>query len=276
MLAKKSRGASNVRNKAALCGYGLQKNYLVGFFLCINSISLLMGSAYAAPNAAEGIILNNTRAFYNQEGKGGAGYTLTNNMGEPYLLQSQIVQLEKQNTTASDAQPSKVPFIVLPPLQLFKGGETLTVRVRLVDSSSLPTDRESVLGLSLKAIPSKTVNSKDETEQSSTLTFALTNVLKLYYRPAGIEKLTYEQINDKLQFTLQGKDIVASNPTPYYITFNSLSMGGNKVKDDILYEMIPPFSQKRYPTTLTNNIEVTWSLINEIGMSISQKQLKLN
>lgn len=53
-------------------------------------------------------------------------------------------------------------------------------------------------------------------------------------------------------------------------------MGGNKVKDDILYEMIPPFSQKRYPTTLTNNIEVTWSLINEIGMSTSQKQLKLN
>lgn len=211
-----------------------------------------------------GITLQSTRVVYPEQAKNGITFRVTNNTAQPHLLQSRVIPWIAEPTDTRPAQgvhqdTQQVPFIVLPPLKRFEPAEALTLRIRLT-RNTLPTDRESVFVLSLKAIPSQ--SSSAETPR---LVLAMQNDLKLFYRPEGLPDYSAVQLAGQLRFQRQGTRLKVTNPTPYYMTFRSLSVGGHSVGGNTSLMWIPPFGEQTYPLPVNAQGQITWQLIDEIG-----------
>ncbi|EHI3950318.1 TPA: molecular chaperone [Salmonella enterica subsp. enterica serovar Birkenhead] len=71
-------------------------------------------------------------------------------------------------------------------------------------------------------------------------------------------------VADKVSWSVSGKTITATNPTPFYMNTSQASFNGKKLKMDKSY--IPPFSDEKYPLP-GNEIKgtVTWSVIGDYG-----------
>ncbi len=236
---------------------------VMGWLLFCSALSGM--PAYGANGVDKnGITLQSTRVVYPGQEKNGITFTVTNNTTQPYLLQTRVIPLAAEPTDESHVQAPqqeshKVPFIVLPPLQRFEPAEALALRIRLTNQT-LPTDRESVFVLSLKAIPSQST-----TDGSSRLVLAMQNNLKLFYRPEGLPAYSSEQLAGKLRFQHQGTDLKVTNPTPYYMTFSSLSVGTHPVEGTALSKWIPPFGEQAYPLPRDAQGTVKWKLIDGDG-----------
>nr|MDQ6119422.1 fimbria/pilus periplasmic chaperone [Klebsiella pneumoniae subsp. pneumoniae] len=85
--------------------------------------------------------------------------------------------------------------------------------------NTLPKDRESVFILSLKTIPGQEKNT-----DSASLTLAMQNNLKLFYRPE-MPEYDVSEFAREIRFISQSGELKVINPTPYYLTFRSLSVG---------------------------------------------------
>lgn len=226
----------------------------------------LFGTQAYGANVSDknGITLQSTRVVYPGQAKNGITFTVTNNTAQPYLLQSRVIPWVAESTDTRPAQDTplethEVPFIVLPPLQRFEPAEALTLRIRLT-RHALPTDRESVFVLSLKAIPSQSSST-----EAAQLVLAMQNNLKLFYRPEGLPEYSTEQFSGKLRFLRQGAQLKVINPTPYYVTFRSLSVGTQSVDAAALSHWVPPFGEQVYSLPVNARGDVTWQLIDEMG-----------
>lgn len=234
---------------------------------CIMSMFLLLctalfGTQVYGANVRDrnGITLQSTRVVYPGQEKNGITFTVTNNTAQPYLMQARVIPWIAEPTDTPNKQNAhEVPFIVLPPLQRFEPEEALTLRIRLT-RNTLPSDRESVFVLSLKAIPSQ--SSSTETAQ---LVLAIQNNLKLFYRPEGLPEYSTEQLAGQLRFQREGAQLVVTNPTPYYMTFRSLSVGTQSVDSEALLTWVPPFGKQEYPLPASARGDITWQLIDGMG-----------
>lgn len=63
-----------------------------------------------------------------------------------------------------------------------------------------------------------------------------------------------------LTFTHQGNELVVKNPTPYYVTFATLKVGGQDIKEP---GMVVPRGELRIKTNRSGPIE--WQAINDYG-----------
>ncbi|EFE54095.1 gram-negative pili assembly chaperone domain protein [Providencia rettgeri DSM 1131] len=235
----------------------------------------------ALPNQeTSGITLHNTRVIFPASEKRGVSYTLTNNTDNLYLLQARVVPFEGKTENTTETQP----IVVLPPLQRFEPHERQVLRLRVVDEHKLPTDRESVFALTLKAIPSQSrsdvVEDKNAAENKGPsgvmLQLAVQNNLKVFYRPQGIAKLTPLQVSQQLQAHRQGTSLIIKNPTAYYVTFGELSVDGNKLSSTDLKRMVPPFGQQTYslPERVQGG-EVRWRTLSDYGSLTEEQHLTL-
>ncbi|MEA5217554.1 fimbrial biogenesis chaperone [Enterobacter cloacae] len=219
-----------------------------------------------AGNNPDGIKLQSTRVIYPAESHNGITFTITNNTAKPYLLQSRIIPWQADGLDNVFGNKSgKVPFIVLPPLQRLEASDALTLRIRLM-RNTLPKDRESVFILSLKTIPGKEKNT-----DSATLTLAMQNNLKLFYRPEGLPEYDVSEFSRKIRFISQREGLKVINPTPYYLTFRSLFVGEYPVEKNALSKMIPPFGEQMYPLSSSTRGRVTWSLIDGEGRNTPEQ-----
>ncbi len=250
----------------------------------------------AAPNQEKsGITLHGTRVIFPESATGGVSYDLTNNTDELFLLQARVspylvttaddaadstkVNAETDTDTTTQADVIKTPIVVLPPLQRFEPREKVTLRIRLADEdNALPTDRESVFALELKAIPGqfKPDAPTDSTEKADgvTLQFAVQNNLKLFYRPTGLPALTAQQVSEKLQFRLQGDTLTVNNPTAYYVTFSQITLGKAVLPETDLGPMVPPFSTQHYPVPkgAASAKLVRWQTLNDYAEATKEQQ----
>ena len=254
------------------------------FIQALLSLTLLSTSgifaALAAPNqVTSGIKLHSTRVIYPGGEKGGVTYTLTNNTDNLYLLQTRITPFGEDAPEGNVTQP----IVALPPLQRFEAGERRTLRVRAVDTQQLPSDRESVFTLALKAIPSQQTDSADEDNSSDnasangansgvTLQFAVQNNLKVFYRPDGLPALTAQEVSQQLNLRRQGNTLVVTNPTPYYVTFSELFVGATALAETDINQMVPPLGEQAYPLPETARGEVRWRTLNDYGVSTEEEQ----
>lgn len=252
-------------DRCAFAGRFWLDNHRVMGQLLLLCAALFATQAYGA-NVSDknGITLQSTRVVYPGQAKNGITFKVTNNTAKPYLLQSRVIPwIAEQTDTLSAPEVHKdtqeVPFIVLPPLQRFEPAEALTLRIRLT-RNTLPTDRESVFVLSLKAIPSQSSSTK-----TARLVLAMQNDLKLFYRPEGLPEYSAEELAGQLRFQRQGTRLKVTNPTPYYMTFRSLSVGGQSVGGNASLMWVPPFGEQTYPLTVNAQGQITWQLIDEIG-----------
>lgn len=217
-------------------------------------------------NNPDGIKLQSTRVIYPGESHNGITFTVTNNTAKPFLLQSRVIpwQADEQDNVSGN-QSGGVPFIVLPPLQRLEASDSLTLRIRLT-RNTLPKDRESVFILSLKTIPGQEKNT-----DSASLTLAMQNNLKLFYRPEGMPEYDVSEFAREIRFISQSGELKVINPTPYYLTFRSLSVGKYPVEKNALSKMIPPFGEQRYPLSSGARGQVTWSLIDGEGRNTPEQ-----
>lgn len=199
----------------------------------------------ALMTANAGVIIGGTRVIF-EGAKKEATINITNPDNTPYLIQSWI--------DMQDGVSGKAPFIITPPLYRLDGGQKNLERI--VMTSSLPQEQESLFWLNIKAIPSAS-------KQMNALQIALKTRIKLIYRPEGLRASTPEEQANKLTWQQSGNAIQVNNPTPYVINFNEITLGGRKL-DDVTYVLPGASARFSLPEGVSGH-SLTFKVINDYG-----------
>ncbi|VUS87907.1 putative fimbrial chaperone YraI [Klebsiella spallanzanii] len=207
----------------------------------IAAITLLLLSTAAQA----GIVMGGTRVVY-LEGKREAALSVTNaDTHAPYLVQSWVENYEENNK-------SRVPFIVTPPLFRLDPEQQNVLRINYI-GGTLPTDRESIFWLNVKSIAP---TQKDETNK---LQVNIKSKFKIFYRPNGLSGDAADAWR-KLTFKLEGSRLIAQNPTPYFVSFFTITVGGKTITEP---GMIGPLTHKEW--SVNSSGVVKWRAINDFG-----------
>lgn len=216
------------------------------------NLSLFLFLSVFGNSSQAGIVVGGTRVVYDAS-KTEAILSVQNPDKHPYLIQSWI---DASGPTGADKSSPKPPFVVTPPLfRLDAGAENLLRVIRL--DGDIPEDRESVFWMNVKAIPATTQTDKNA------LQIAIKTRIKLFYRPAKLGMPSDEDYQT-LVFHRQGSQLQVDNPSPWFITFYSLTVGGRLV--DTTDMMVPPMGHANYPLpTSASGQEAIWQVINDFG-----------
>ncbi|MEZ2759591.1 molecular chaperone [Providencia vermicola] len=232
------------------------------FILRIFLFSLLIG-INGGPQAAEGLRLPQTRVIFNANDKSTTA-GIQNLSSIAYLVKTQILDATKEKPIAL--------FVVTPPLFRLEPQSEFTVRILSQEMKGLPTDRESLFYLSFLAIPStnhpkQNADEGDEAEVTARVSVGVQTLIKMFYRPTKLP-MTAREAQSKLVFNTHNDRVVMDNPTPYYLTLNTLIINEKHIDLSISGAMIDPFSQKTYQIQGNKN-QVTYTVINDYG-AVSQ------
>ncbi|WP_416347498.1 molecular chaperone [Acerihabitans sp. TG2] len=212
----------------------------------LKTLCALAGLAWAGV-ADAGVVVGATRVVYDA-GKKEASISVSNpDRSRPFLIQSWIDNPQEGDTT-------RVPFIITPPLFRLDTEQENVLRI-VRAGGHLPEDRESVFWLNIKSIPATDKNATNQ------LLISVNTRIKLFYRPknlAGNATLAYQT----LTFSRQGGELIARNPSPFYISFASLRVGGQEIKHP---GMIAPLGTLRWPLPTGARGNVSWRAINDFG-----------
>ncbi|MNH25590.1 Chaperone protein FimC precursor [compost metagenome] len=166
----------------------------------------------------------------------------------PYLIQTWV------ETTTGGAE--KAPFMVTPPLFRLDGGQQNVLRV-VRAGGNLPSDKESLYWMNIKSIPSAT---KDANK--NTLQIAVKTRIKLIYRPQGLKGVP-EESAEKLSWSRSGSNLTVTNPTPFYMNFQEVTVAGKEVKD-VTYVAPGGTASFALPAGVSGG-SVSWKLISDYG-----------
>lgn len=195
--------------------------------------------------AHAGVVMGGTRVIF-AEGKKEATLSVTNqDKTTPYLIESWIENADKNNH-------SRVPFIVTPPLFRLDANKENLLRINYL-GMPLPKDRESVFWLNVKSI------SPTPRDKSNQLQVNIKSKFKLFFRPKGLAGNPADAWQD-IAFRQQGNQLIAHNPTPYFVSFYTLSVNHQAINDP---GMIGPGEDRHW--TVSHAGPVSWSAINDYG-----------
>lgn len=235
---------------------------------CLGTLLFLVSSLAVAKQSPTGITLHGTRVIFSGAEKGGVSYSLTNNTKAVYLLQARMLPWAISEETSVSSE-ERLPLVVVPPLQRMEPQAQVTLRLREVGKHALPQDRESVFMLVLKTIPNEEKNeatAEHGTDEAGVmLRFALQNNLKVFYRPVGLPNMDMTTISQSLTFRRDGETLWVKNPTPYYVTFDTLAVGKTSASHSALAAMTPPLSEHAYPIAQSATGPVSWAILNDYG-----------
>lgn len=186
----------------------------------------------------------------------------TNNKGDnPSLVQ---VWVDDGNANA-DVNSIKTPFMVTPPVYRVEPGKGQSVRV-IYNGMALPQDRESVFWFNMLEVPPVMQNA----EKVDRLELAFRTRIKIFYRPKSLSSSGVGEV-DKIKWEVLGNNtgIRVTNPTPYYLSFDSadVQLGGKAVA--LNTDMVAPFSSKDFLLKNKGSVAgltgVTFRLLNDFG-----------
>ena len=206
----------------------------------------LLGLA-ALQSAQAGVIIGGTRIIYHADKKETSISVKNPEKTAPFLIQSWV-------ETYPEATADKPPFIITPPLFRLDAGKENIVRI-VRTGGSLPEDRESVFWANIKSIPAS------ESTDTNRLLISVKTKIKLFYRPSALKENAGSAYK-KLAFAVRGDRLVITNPTPYYVSFNSITVGGTPLKAP---GMIAPKSVLELPLMKARGGSVSWTAINDFG-----------
>ncbi|NTX79282.1 long polar fimbrial chaperone LpfB [Serratia proteamaculans] len=208
-------------------------------------LAALCGSVMMISQLAQaGVVVGATRLVYDGDKKE-SSLSVNNPDALPYLIQSWVEQQEGGS--------EKAPFILTPPLFRLDAGRQNVLRVVRV-GGSLPEDRESLFWLNVKSIPSAE-------RRDNTLQIAIKTRIKLIYRPASLKGLP-ENVAGQLAWHRIGTKLEVTNPTPFYMNFQNVTVNGHEVKDATF---VAPHGSTSFSLPTGAGNAVTWRLINDFG-----------
>lgn len=221
-------------------------------------LRLLIALSFLISSTASiaGVEIGGSRLIYDGNARQ-AALSVYNPDDKPYLIQAWV---DKNLETDSDDGT----FVATPPLFRLDSHSQNSVRI-VYTGRPLPTDRESLLWLSIKSVPS---TSKAEVNQ---LFITVKSVFKLFYRPAGLNgdpATAYE----KLTFSRRGGQVYVANPTPYHISFYDLTVGDFHVKK---LPTLEPMSEQAVADLAGASGTVSWRTINDFGGITDVRKAKI-
>lgn len=207
--------------------------------LCATTIALCA----VTPAARASVVITGTRVIFNAA-QGEATVRLTNSSAQPALVESWI------DAGNMNATPDAVhtPFLITPPLFRMEAHKDQSLRIIYIKGNqALPTDRESVFYLNVLEIPPKPTG--PQFAGKNYLQFAIRTRIKLFYRPA---KLPGDVMKAPEQLTFKAAAgapaaLEAHNPTPYYITITSVTLGVDGRPIQSADGMVAPFGNINLP-----------------------------
>lgn len=209
---------------------------------------LLAGLLAGSEIAHAGVIVGGTRIIYDGDKKE-SSISLENPDAAPYLIQSWVENEAGKNDKSS--------FIVTPPLFRLDAKNKNTLRIMQM-APSQPQDRETLYWMNIKSIPTA-----DASRTENTLQLAVNTRIKLIYRPGALKNSTPDQASSQLKWSRQGQNLTVNNPTPYYINFNSISVGG-KALSNVTYVAPRTSATFTLPASVSGN-QVEWKVISDYG-----------
>ncbi|OAT19406.1 putative fimbrial chaparone [Buttiauxella noackiae ATCC 51607] len=208
--------------------------------------TLLAALLISAGLAQAGMIVGGTRLIYNGSKKE-SSLKVSNPDRQPYLIQSWV-------EPATDGA-EKAPFVITPPLFRLDGGQENVLRVVRV-GGNLPQDRETLYWMSIKSIPSA-----EKDQSKNTLQIAVKTRIKLIYRPQSLKGVP-EELTEKLTWQRIGNRLQVSNPTLFYMNFQSVTVGNNTLSEATY---VAPMSNASFALPAGGGSGVAWKIINDYG-----------
>lgn len=237
--------------------------------ICLLATLAGLGTALAVTREPAGISFYVMRVIYPESAGKGVTLTAYSKASTSYLMQSRVypVDLKTGGPDMAKSGMADMPFIVIPPLARLDARGELTLRIRR-NNVPLPSDRESVFFISMKAIPSQRPQEEQSGKEQRMMLTVVSNI-KLFYRPKGLSKraIVDTDIASQLRFRREGSQLIAENPTPYWLTFSRLSIGDFNLDKSQLRIMVPPKDEQRYAVPELARGELSWTLIDEDGWS---------
>lgn len=200
-----------------------------------------------AVQAAGGIGLGATRVIYPAEAKQTSLSITNSDAKERYLVNSWV----ENNLGAKDKR-----FIITPPLFVSEPKSENTLRI-IYAGQPLPTDRESIFWLNVKAIPSV---DKSAVENKNVLQLAILSRIKLFVRPGNLPMQPEEAVK-QLRFSRSGGHLSLHNPSPYYVSTVNLKLGDEKLPNT----MVAPKSVAQVAISSTTWGSITFQTVNDYG-----------
>jgi P pilus assembly chaperone PapD len=211
--------------------------------------ALLLGGAvsFMSSPLLAGVVIENTRVIYPAQDREVAVKLSNDEKTTPLLIQAWI---DEGNTEHAPDQ-LKVPFLLTPPVFRLDPGKGQALRIIYLKDKPLPADKESVFWLNVQEVPPTSKAAKGE--ERNLLQLAYRTRIKLFFRPKGLksavndapEQLRWKQITEGSEHLLQ-----AENPTPYYISFESVALvvDGKEIQSEGAAQMmVAPGATQRFP-----------------------------
>lgn len=209
-----------------------------------------------------GVGLGGTRVIYPASSKG-VTLRVDNSADHPFLVKSTVLDENRH-------EHEEAPFIVTPPLFRLDGGQRNTLNI-IRTGGDFPVDRESMNWLCVQSISpeadsvwaggNKEGAGRDKI--SASMRLLPSSCIKLLVRPDVVQGNPVD-VADKVSWSISGKTVIASNPTPFYMNIGHIAFNGKKIKMDRSY--IPPFSEGKFISP-GNEIKgtVKWTVIGDYG-----------
>lgn len=207
--------------------------------------ALLGGLLLSSLSSSAGVIVGGTRVIYDG-GKKETALSVKNPDKTAYLIQSWV--------DTQEGGQAKAPFIITPPLFRLNAEQDNVLRI-VRAGGNLPEDKESLFWLNIKSIPSAE-------KVDNTLQIAVKTRIKLIYRPDGV-KGTLNDAAQTLKWQRNDNTLQATNSSPYYLSFFSISVGGKELPE---VTMVAPHATASFtlPAGVSGNT-VSWKIINDYG-----------
>ncbi|WP_125451907.1 fimbrial chaperone [[Enterobacter] lignolyticus] len=236
-------------------------------------IALLLTSAglLITPLAQADIVLSGTRIIYKGDQKD-VTLRMENKGPRPLLVQTWI------DTGSENADPSAiaVPFTVTPPVSRVDAKRGQTVKVTWTGSQKLPDDRESLFWFNALEVPPKM--SDAEAKNKNILQLAFRTRIKLFYRPVNLKGNASDapkQLTWRLQLSGGKLALLATNPTPFHVSFSELKLVSGGKKYDVNAHMVAPKGNSEMTvkglSAAPSGAIVEYSAINDFGGAIDGK-----
>ena len=191
--------------------------------------SLALGAAQA------NMIVDTTRVIY-PEARREVSFRVTNTAKDrPGFVQ---MWLDDGNANVAPEDATS-PFNLTPPIARLGADGSQVVRL-VYTGEPLPTDRESVFYFNMLEVPQKSA-------EENKISFAVRTRIKVFFRPKALRgdpAALYSQVQWKV--LKQGDNWVAegTNPTPYNMSFFSVSLGqGGRYDLSVDGGMVAPMSK---------------------------------
>ncbi|HEX4501799.1 MAG TPA: molecular chaperone [Scandinavium sp.] len=214
------------------------------------------------------IHLSANRIIY-KEAKGEAVLTAKNEEKRNYLVQSWLDAAGNPEITTK-----QLPFVVTPPLfQLVSGSESIIQVV--YQGTGLPADKESLLWLNVRGVPSLT---EQEQNLKNKLSVAVTERIKVIFRPKSLADESASAIG-KIEWQRGSNGMVhVVNNSPYYVILNKIDINNVEVKvsAESNNTVISPKGTKDYPIeSKAGGLKIIWSGVTDFGVKSKEYSVTL-